>query len=160
MYNEEIQKVTREVFVRVTELLCDKIYKIILYGSYARGDFDSESDIDIMILINGTDEDVKIYRKKVREIANDVGLDNDILVSLSIKTKQSFEEWADTLVFYKNVINEGVTLYGWFIRSNSDYDDYTIIDKEDVKEQVENAEKFCDIVKEYLLKRYNNEYWQ
>ena len=112
MHNEEIQQVTREVVGRVTELLGDKIYKIILYGSYARGDFDSESDIDIMILINGSDEDVKIYRKKVREIANDVGLDNDILVSLSIKTKQSFEEWADTLVFYKNVINEGVTLYG------------------------------------------------
>ena len=43
-----------------------------------------------MILINGTDEDVLKYRKDVRRIANDVGLDNNILVSLLIKPRQSF----------------------------------------------------------------------
>ena len=112
MVVNEIQKVTSTVVGRLVDLLGDKIYKIILYGSYARGDFDSESDIDIMILINGTDEDVIRYRKDVRRIANDVGLDNDILVSLLIRSRQSFEEWSDVVVFYKNVINEGVTLYG------------------------------------------------
>ena len=112
MVVDEVQKVTSTVVGRLVDLLGDKIYKIILYGSYARGDFDSESDIDIMILINGTDEDVIRYRKDVRRIANDVGLDNDILVSLLIRSRQSFEEWSDVVVFYKNVINEGVTLYG------------------------------------------------
>ena len=111
MLNGEIQKVTREVVGKITELIGDKIYKIILYGSYARGDFDSESDIDIMILINGNDDDVKKYRKDVRLIANEIGLNNDILVSLQIKTKKYFEDWSDTMAFYKNVINEGVTLY-------------------------------------------------
>ena len=47
----------------------------------------------------------------MRRIANDVGLDNDILVSLLIKPIQFFEEWSDVIFFYKNVINEGVTLY-------------------------------------------------
>lgn len=111
MLNGEIQKVTREVVGKITELIGDKIYKIILYGSYARGDFDSESDIDIMILINGNDDDVKKYRKDVRLIANEIGLNNDILVSLQIKTKKYFEDWSDIMAFYKNVINEGVTLY-------------------------------------------------
>ena len=111
MVVDEVQKVTSTVVGRLVDLLGDKIYKIILYGSYARGDFDSESDIDIMILINGTDEDVIRYRKDVRRIANDVGLDNDILVSLLIRSRQSFEEWSDVVVFYKNVINQGVTLY-------------------------------------------------
>lgn len=113
MVVNEVQKVTSTVVGRLVDLLGDKIYKIILYGSYARGDFDSESDIDIMILINGTDKDVIRYRKDVRRIANDVGLDNDILVSLLIRSGQSFEEWSDVVVFYKNVINEGVTLYEW-----------------------------------------------
>ena len=111
MVVDEVQKVTSTVVGRLVDLLGDKIYKIILYGSYARGDFDSESDIDIMILINGTDEDVIRYRKDVRRIANDVGLDNDILVSLLIRSRQSFEEWSDVVVFYKNIINEGVTIY-------------------------------------------------
>ncbi|MBR1742421.1 MAG: nucleotidyltransferase domain-containing protein [Lachnospiraceae bacterium] len=111
MVETELQKVTATVVGKLVELLGDKINKIILYGSYARGDFDSESDIDIMILINGTEEDVIRYRKDVRRIANDVGLDNDILVSLLIKPRQFFEEWSDVIVFYKNVVNEGVTLY-------------------------------------------------
>ena len=91
MVTDEIQKVTSTVVGKLVELLGNKIYKIILYGSYARGDFDTESDIDIMILINGTDEDVLKYRKDVRRIANDVGLDNNILVSLLIKPRQSLE---------------------------------------------------------------------
>ena len=32
------------------ESLGDKLDKVILYGSYARGDYDDESDIDIMVL--------------------------------------------------------------------------------------------------------------
>ena len=96
---------------KTKSIMGDSLKQMILYGSYARGDFDTESDIDIMILINGTDEDVLKYRKDVRRIANDVGLDNNILVSLLIKPRQSFEEWSDVVVFYKNVIKEGVTLY-------------------------------------------------
>ena len=39
------------------------------------------------------------------------------------------------------------------IRNDSDYDDYYIISKEDVKEQIENAEKFYCIIEEYLRKK-------
>ena len=30
----------------------EKLYKLILFGSCARGDFDNESDVDIMILLD------------------------------------------------------------------------------------------------------------
>lgn len=39
------------------------------------------------------------------------------------------------------------------IRNDSDYDDYYIISKEDVKEQIENAKKFYCIIEEYLRKK-------
>ena len=50
---DEVQQGTFTVVGRLVDLLGDMIFKIILYGSYARGDFDSESDIDIMMLFNG-----------------------------------------------------------------------------------------------------------
>ena len=36
------------------------------------------------------------------------------------------------------------------IRTNSDYDDFFIVSKEDVEEQVANAEKFVVEIKQYL----------
>lgn len=42
------------------------------------------------------------------------------------------------------------------IRSDSDYDDYYVLSKEEVEEQIENAENFFHIVEKYL-KRKNEE---
>lgn len=36
------------------------------------------------------------------------------------------------------------------VRSNSDYDDFYVISKEEVEEQIANAMKFCDEVKQFL----------
>ncbi len=107
----ELQTVTKSVVKAAVELLEDKVYKIILYGSYARGDFDSESDIDIMILLNCTAEEVKKYRKRISMLASRIGLENDIEVSLLLRDKASFEERLTFLPFYQNVQKEGVALY-------------------------------------------------
>ena len=36
--------------VEVNSILGNRIKRIILYGSYARGDYNNNSDVDIMIL--------------------------------------------------------------------------------------------------------------
>ncbi len=40
----------------------------ILYGSYARGDFNEDSDVDIMILLDLTDMDIKNYRHQLSKL--------------------------------------------------------------------------------------------
>lgn len=47
------------------KLFGEKIECIILYGSYARGDFDLESDVDIMVLLNCNQEEIKEKRKEI-----------------------------------------------------------------------------------------------
>lgn len=42
------------------------------------------------------------------------------------------------------------------IRSNSDYDDYFIISKEEVKQQISNTEIFYGVIETYLKKEYKN----
>ena len=39
------------------------------------------------------------------------------------------------------------------VRSDSDYDDYYVISKTDVLEQISNAEKFSSTIEQYILKR-------
>ena len=72
--------------------------KIILYGSYARGDFRPDSDVDIMILLDLSDLDLKKYSKELSYMTYDFNLDNDIdikigtrkdLVSYRIETAKS-----------------------------------------------------------------------
>lgn len=110
--NSEVNIVTKEVVDAVLDLLQEDVYKIVLYGSYARGDFDLESDIDIMILLNCEKEKVQQYRKQVSKISSRIGLKNDVEVSILLRDRKTFEEGRDILPFYKNVAGEGVALYG------------------------------------------------
>ncbi|MGN0436881.1 MAG: nucleotidyltransferase domain-containing protein [Lachnospiraceae bacterium] len=112
MAEELINIVTSEVVNQAVEIIKDDIYKIYLYGSYARGDDTSESDIDIMIVLRCDKDKVKSYRKQVSRLASRIGLENDVEVSLLLRDKESFEAGQKILPFYQNVTREGVTIYG------------------------------------------------
>lgn len=99
----------------VSEL--EKIYgahlkSVILYGSYARGDFSEESDIDIMILLDLDDMLIKKYRHELSGITYDFNMDYDVDIKPIAKSQEHFEKWEDTYPFYKNVKSEGVKLFG------------------------------------------------
>ncbi len=114
---KNIQKVTSTVVEKIIDRYKNKIDRIIMYGSYARGDFTSESDIDIMILMNCTEEEVRKYREEVCRIASRISLDSDVEVSIVLNDKASFYDRMDVLNFYQNVQREGVVLYGEHIFS-------------------------------------------
>lgn len=108
----DISAITTTVVEEIMELLNTDVYKIVLYGSYAREDFTSESDIDIMIILNCEKEKVFGYRKQISRIASRIGLENDIEVSLLLRDRNTFEEGMKVLPFYKNIYREGIALYG------------------------------------------------
>ena len=53
---QALNKIAQELKAEAL-LLFPNIHKIILYGSYARGDFRPDSDVDIMILLDMSDFD-------------------------------------------------------------------------------------------------------
>lgn len=110
--SQDIQKLTQAVVESALEILEDKIYKIILYGSYARGDFTLESDVDIMVVLDCSKEEVLSYRKRMDKVASRIGLEHDVMVSLLLRDKDSFLEGQKVLPFYQNVSREGVDIYG------------------------------------------------
>ncbi len=83
--------------------------KIILYGSYARGDATEESDIDLLILV---DREKISYKDKIKITDPLYGLEIETgqIVSPLVKTKS---EW-DALYFftplYYNIRAEGYEL--------------------------------------------------
>lgn len=46
-----LNKILKEVRKAYENVYGDKLVKVVLYGSYARGDYDNESDIDIVRLV-------------------------------------------------------------------------------------------------------------
>jgi len=105
------EKVSNEVVSGVKNIFGEKLKKVILYGSYARDDYDNESDIDIMVLADIERESVRKYRPQILRISNDVGLENDIFVQVMLNSEKYFLVNMPVSNFYRNVINEGKVLY-------------------------------------------------
>ena len=87
-----------------------KLDKVILYGSYARGDYNEHSDIDIMILTTLTDEEIKKTEPMLFDLAFDFQMDYGGDISVVVKNKDQFEYWLGALPFYNNVKKEGIVL--------------------------------------------------
>lgn len=88
------------------------VRQIILYGSYARGDFRPDSDIDIMILVDMSDIELKSYGEKLSYMTYDFNLDHDIDIKPIAKSEEIFNKWVVNYPFYSNIHKEGVILYG------------------------------------------------
>lgn len=104
--NKEIQKFIKQV----RKLLGKRLKKIILYGSYARGDYNQQSDVDIMILTDLSFEEIEEYRDKISDIAYDIELNTGIILSPVIKNIEKYNSRIHFVPFYKNVEKEGVIL--------------------------------------------------
>lgn len=109
---EKINNAVQEFIKGVKDILGDRAKKIILYGSYARGDYNESSDIDIMILTDLNDDEIIEYRNKIWEYAYDIEWDNNFDITLSplVKNIDKFNYWLEALPFYMNVQKEGVVL--------------------------------------------------
>jgi len=106
-----LDEITSRVCAAAKEVLGDKLEKVILYGSYARGDYNEWSDIDIMILADIQPEEVDETRKRIRSFMNYIELEYDIIVSLSMVCSKNYNRYINVLPFYINVQKEGVELY-------------------------------------------------
>ena len=63
---------------------------VILYGSYARGDYDDASDIDIMIIADVDREDLFRYKKPIIKATSELGLENDVVITATPYVQYAF----------------------------------------------------------------------
>ena len=97
---------------QVKRILGNKLSKVILYGSYARGDFRENSDIDIMVLTTLTDDEIEKIENRIFDLAFDFEMEYGIDISVIIKNEDYFNYWLGALPFYDNVQKEGIVLNG------------------------------------------------
>ena len=112
MSEVQLEQIKNEISNGVQNAIGSSLHKIILYGSYARGDFNDDSDIDIMVLADIDEDRMRNYRDVINLVASRVSLEYDALVTISLKNRQLFYDRLSILPFYQNVIKDGIELYG------------------------------------------------
>ena len=92
------------------KILGNSLDSVILYGSYARGDYSEFSDIDVMLLVSLGDEDIKKISDQISDLAFDFMMKYGVDISPVITNTDHFNYWVDNLPYYRNVRDEGVKL--------------------------------------------------
>jgi len=82
---------------------------LILYGSYARGDYRSDSDIDLLVLLN-KDQITRDEEIKIKYPLYHIEFDKGIIISPLVLSKKTWETRHRISPFYQNVTREGIVL--------------------------------------------------
>lgn len=93
-----------------TKILGNRLKKIILYGSFARGDYNDSSDIDILVLTDYKPSQFYSVLKKLSSMTYDIELDNNVILVPLINNIADYNNEIDTIPFYANIQKEGVVL--------------------------------------------------
>ena len=106
----KINKIINEFVEGVNKILGKRVKKIILYGSYARGDYSDFSDVDVMILVTLTESEIKDISDQISDLAFDYMMKYGIDISPVVENVEHFNYWVDNLPYYRSVRDEGVRL--------------------------------------------------
>lgn len=79
--NPVIEPMLREFKATLQTLYGNRLNEVILYGSYARGDYDDESDVDLMILLNDNQVDTYAEIRKIMIVETGFLLKYGLLIS-------------------------------------------------------------------------------
>ena len=63
-----IQTLLTDYLAEIQKIYGLHLKSVILYGSYARGDYTPESDVDIMILVDLPDDEIDQYADELAEV--------------------------------------------------------------------------------------------
>ena len=107
-----ILEISQKVTQAAKDTLGEKLEKVILFGSYARGDFDSGSDVDFFVLADIPQGESNKWSNWIDEHLADLWFEYDLLVCIHLTSKAVFDRYYKVMPYYQNVISEGVELHG------------------------------------------------
>ena len=105
-----VEELYKDIYRSMAAIFGNSMERIVLYGSYARGDYDQESDVDIAIIARGTDEELQKHHKAMVKEASRFMMEYDKLVRLHEIPLDWFNRYKYDYPFYRNIENEGVDL--------------------------------------------------
>lgn len=110
MSEEKIKAVVEQFVLETKKVYGDCLHNVILYGSCARGDFSTDSDIDIMVLLDIPQEDIGKARRQIIDITDKLDLEHDVVLAPVIQSYLLFQQYIPVSKYYQSVQKEGVMI--------------------------------------------------
>jgi len=104
----DLNALTADFKQAIQSLYGIRLANVILYGSYARGDFHAESDVDLLIVLHGEEPDRVAEIKRVSPVTLKLGFRYDVHISATIVPESRYLE--SDYLFFCNVRREGIKL--------------------------------------------------
>ncbi len=103
---------------KIIKQLCDGIYPlfpeskidVILFGSYARGNSEEGSDIDLMLLVDSSREEIAKKNRLIGNVAGDLLVEYGIQVSPIVENRTWFNKNVGVIPRFRNILREGIRI--------------------------------------------------
>ena len=103
--NEKLSEILAELRSYLQELYGERLSQAILYGSQARGDAESGSDIDVLVILRSSVDYVDEI-ERTSEFISALCLKYDVLISCAFVSTERFQHVNSP--FFLNVRREGI----------------------------------------------------
>ena len=101
MYNELVHG--------ILAALPDRVTRIVLYGSVARGTDTPDSDVDVAVFLSARMD--RQAEERLSDVVVDMNLKYDKVFSVIDIEDAVYKKWRGVTPFYRNVDREGVVLW-------------------------------------------------
>ncbi len=99
-----------EFVARLREKYADEVMLVTLFGSKVRGDFDEESDLDVLVVVGGDDR--WPYWRAITDLTSDLLLDYEVNISALVFDEEHYRWLMEhRSPIYNNTTREGVPIW-------------------------------------------------
>ena len=117
MSNDNLQYLTgrektalSEFVARLRERYADEVVLVTLFGSKVRGDFDEESDLDVLVVVEGDDR--WPYWRTITDLTSDLLLDYEVNMSALVFDEEHYQWLMEHRTpIYNNTTGKGVLVW-------------------------------------------------
>ena len=94
----DLNIILSELAAAYKEVYGNDVVKILLYGSYARGDYDENSDVDIAAIVKGNREELQEKLKIIWERSQKLELEYETILSPVVIPYDEYKEYSYMLI--------------------------------------------------------------